>query len=470
MRWLALLLTLPLSAQVYDLVVRNARVIDPDSRLDAVRHIGVTGAAIRSVSAQPLRGKVVVDATGLVAAPGFIDLHSHGQDEENYRFKAMDGVTTALEMEVGVADIDEFYKEREGKALIHFGATIGHIPLRMRLMKDPGAFLPTGPAATRAATDAEIAELRKQIAHGLARGAPGVGFGINYTAAATYWEILEMFRAAAQARAACYVHLRGMGPLEPGAVVAASEALAASAITGAGLHIVHANSTGLRAAAQLLQLVREARGQGRDVTTECYPYTATQTDIASAIYADGWQQKMGITFGDLQWVETGERLTAATFARYRKQGGMVIAHSMPEEMIRMAVADPLTMIASDGGLRGGKGHPRSAGTFARILGRYVREQKALSLVEAIAKMSLLPARRLEARVPMMKNKGRIQPGADADIVLFDPATVTDRATFDKPAQFSEGFRHVLVNGVAVVKDGKLVDGVYPGKGVRAPLK
>src|SRR5690242_14246912 len=133
------------AAQDYDLVILNARVMDPASKLDAVRNVGIRAGVIRAVSAQPLRGKTTLDAKGLVLAPGFIDLHSHGQDAENYRAKAMDGVTMALEMEVGVADVDRWYAEREGKALIHYGAAVGHIPLRMALMGDKGEFLPTGP-------------------------------------------------------------------------------------------------------------------------------------------------------------------------------------------------------------------------------------------------------------------------------------------------------------------------------------
>jgi dihydroorotase len=205
------------------------------------------------------------------------------------------------------------------------------------------------------------------------------------------------------------------------------------------------------------------------VTTEFYPYTATQTRLESAIYNDGWQEAFGITYKDLQWVATGERLNAESFARYRKEGGAVIGHAIPEESSRLAAATPWVMVASDGRIENGKGHPRGVGTFARVLGRYVREQKALSLMEAIRKMSLLPAKRLEKVVPGMRLKGRIKVGADADLTIFDPATVIDRATFENPAQYSEGIKHVLVGGVFVVRDEKLVEGVTPGKAVRRPL-
>ena len=128
------------------------------------------------------------------------------------------------------------------------------------------------------------------------------------------------------------------------------------------------------------------------------------------------------------------------------------------------------MIASDGILQKGKGHPRTAGTYSRILGKYVREQRALTLMDALTKFTLMPAKRLERRVPSMKNKGRIRVGADADLTIFDPQTIVDKSTFQEPAKYSEGIRFVLVNGVAVVKDGEPQSNIYPGRAVRAPLK
>ena len=453
----------------YDVVILNGRVIDPESGLDAIRNIGITNGKIQAVSATSMRGRTTVLATGLVVSPGFIDLHSHGQDQENYRFKAMDGVTTALELEVGVGNADQWYAEREGKALINYGASIGHIPTRMAVMRDPGGFLPSGDVAYKAASDSEIEEIKLRIEQGLKQGALGVGFGINYTAAASHWEILEMFRVAAKRRAPCFVHMRYAGLKEPtNSIRALEEVLSATAITGAPLHVVHISSMGLRATPQLLQMITEAQSRGLDVTTECYPYTATQTMLQSAIYDEGWKEAFGIDYKDLQWVETGERLTAESFARYRKTGGSVIGHAIPEDIARIAVASPLTMIASDGRLQNGKGHPRGSGSYARVLGHYVRDLKALTLTDALRKMTLMPAQRLEQFAPMMKNKGRIRVGADADLTVFNPGLVIDRSTFEDPAKYSEGMTHVLVGGVFVVKDGKLQPDVNPGRAARAP--
>jgi dihydroorotase len=215
-------------------------------------------------------------------------------------------------------------------------------------------------------------------------------------------------------------------------------------------------------------MLRAAEAQGMDVTTECYPYVAGSTGLESALFDPGWQERMGIGYGDLQWVKTGERLTAETFERYRKEGGQVVIFMIPETIVRLAVADPMVMIASDGmPSAGGSVHPRGQGTFSRVLGKYVREEKALDLMTALRKMTLMPAQRLEQRAPAFKAKGRIKQGADADITIFDPDRVIDSATFEKPLQYSEGIRFVLVNGVAVVADGKLVDGVFPGRAARA---
>ena len=451
----------------FDVVLRGGRVMDPESGLDAVREIGIRGGKIAAISTKPLQGREVVDVAGRVIAPGFIDLHSHGQTDENYEYKAMDGVTTALEMEVGVSPVAAWYKQREGRSRINFGATVGHVPVRMAVLKDTGTFLPRDRAIMTRATAEENRQILDRLRQGLDEGGLGIGFGINYVAGTTRSEILEIFELAAARGVPCYVHMRFAGGVEPGsAVEALQEVLADTAASGAPLHVVHVTSTCLRQTPTCLKMIEGARKRGLDVTTEAYPYTATQTLIESAIYDEGWQERLGMTYKDLQWVATGERLTAETFARYRKEGGGVIGHSIPEEIARLAVAHPFVMIASDGLMAEGKGHPRAVGTFARVLGRYVREQRALSLMDALRKMALLPARRMETSVPMMRNKGRIKVGADADLAIFDAARVLDRATFEKPAVFSEGFSHVLVNGLFVVKDGQLVKGATPGRAVR----
>jgi N-acyl-D-aspartate/D-glutamate deacylase len=458
------------SQAVYDLVILNGRVIDPESKTDAIRNLGISNGVIRAITSNKLQGRTVIDARGFIVAPGFIDLHQHGQDEENYRFKAMDGVTTALELEVGTGDIDAWYAQREGKSLINYGVSAGHLAARMVAMHEPMKFLPTGDAARRAATDAEIDEMKQRLEQGLKRGAVAVGFGIQYTPNASRWEILEMFRVAARYGASCHVHMRHAGVKEPGSSVQAlEEVISAAAITGAPLHVVHIQSTGGPATPKLLQMISEAKARKLDVTTECYPYIAGMTDIKSAIFDEGWKEVFGIDYKDLQWAATGERLTKETFAEYRKTGGMVAVFSMTEEIVSAAIKSPVTMVASDGILEKGKGHPRTAGTYSRVLGHYVREQGTLSLMDAITKMTLMPAQRLERRVPSMRSKGRIRIGTDADLTIFDPQSIIDQSTFQEPAKYAAGIRFVLVNGVLIVKDGELQSNVYPGRPIRAPF-
>jgi dihydroorotase len=457
--------------KTYDVVIANGRVMDPESGLDAVRNVGISGGKIRTVSGSALKGKQTIDAKGLVVAPGFIDLHQHGQDAQNYAAKAADGVTTALELEVGVGDIDSWCQEREGKALINYGASVGHIPVRMKVMHDPGQLLPSGDAAHREATPDEMEQIMSLLEKGLQRGALAVGVGPAYTEAATNWEITQVFRVAAKHHASCHVHVRSGAPragATAGNFSGFEEAIAAAAVTGAPLHIVHIQSTGGPDVAYELQMISEARSRGMDVTTEAYPYTMGMTSIQSALF-DHKENEPDNYFAALLWPATGEHLTRDSFARYRKEGGMVILPSNTQENIDIAVESPLTMIASDGHLLNGKGHPRTSGTYARVLGQYVREKKALDLMTALRKMTLMPAQRLEKRAPVFKEKGRIRVGANADITVFDPNRVIDKATYEEPLQYSEGIQFVLVNGVPVVKDGRIVDGVFPGHAARAPI-
>ena len=311
-------------------------------------------------------------------------------------------------------------------------------------------------------------EIEERLQRGLDDGALGIGMGIAYTPSATHPEILSIFRLAAERKVACFVHTRSVGKGEPGSTTESmEEVIAGAAVTGASIHVVHITSMSLGQTGLALEMIDGARKHGLDITTEAYPYTAAQTSIESAMFDPGWQDRLSITYRDLQWVVTGERLTAEAFDRYRKSGGKVILHAIPEEAVRQGIAYPGVMIASDGGLHEGKGHPRSAGTYARVLRRYVREETALPLMTAIEKMTLLPARRLEAVSPQMAQKGRIRLGADADIAVFDSARVTDKATFEQPDQFSEGIPYVMVNGVLVVRDGKLVEGVKPGVAIKS---
>jgi N-acyl-D-aspartate/D-glutamate deacylase len=469
------------TAQQYDVVLEGGRVMDPETSLDAVRNVGIQGGKIARISSEPLTGRRVIHASGLMVAPGFIDLHQHGQEPESQRVKARDGVTTALELEIGVPDVAHFLKAKEGRSLIHYGTSASHAAARAQvfgapLRSEPNGhadipeILPkSGPATDQPATPEQVEAIRKRLRAELDVGGLAVGMGIQYTPGATRLEVIEMFRLAAERRLPVYTHLRSSGRLEPGsAIESVSEAIGAAAITGASLHIVHINSTCLRDSLECLSLVEGARARGLDVTTEAYPYIAGMTAINSALFNPGWQEKLGISYGDLVLPDTGEHLTKERFEELHSSSTTrwVLIFANTQEVVDQVIPHPLVMIASDGAA----GHPRNAGTYSRVLRQYVREKGTLTLMDALRKMTLMPAQMLERSTPAARQKGRLQEGADADIAVFDPASITDRSTFEKPMEPSDGVRYLVVGGTVVVDGGKIVPDVFPGHALLGPGK
>ncbi|MBI3791897.1 MAG: amidohydrolase family protein [Gemmatimonadetes bacterium] len=459
----ATLLAAPARAQgapvQYDLVIANGRVVDPASRRDQVINVGITDGRIAAISRAALAGKRTIDATGLVVAPGFIDLHEHVVDPATQGHQVRDGVTSAFEMEAGTATVAQWYAERGDAMLINFGVSIGHMPVRMTAFGSAGALTPSGPAAHDTATAAQRAQILKLLEQGIAEGAVGVGAGFAYTEGMTRGEMADVFGVASRAHVPVYVHTRT-------GFAGVSEALEAARLAHSAIHVVHLNSVSLGETPKTLAAITEARRLGRDVTTESYPYSAGMTGIQSAVL-DRFENAPDSMYQQLLRPETGERLTRATFAKYRKEGGTIIIFMNTEPMVDLAMTSPLTMVASDALMIDEKGHPRTSGTFSRSLARYVRELKAVPLMEMIRKMSLMPAERLAARVPAMRKKGRIALGADADLTLIDTARVADRATYVQPTLPPDGIPYVIVNGVVVVDNGQIAPGVKPGRPIRA---
>jgi N-acyl-D-aspartate/D-glutamate deacylase len=445
----------------FDLVVANGRVIDPESGLDGVRHVGIRAGAIAALSPTPLTGARTIDAANHVVAPGFIDLHEHGQQEESYRMMVRDGVTSAFELEVGSGDVGAWYAARDAGQIVNFGVSAGHIPARMKVLGDPGTgLLPAGIGGSGAASEAQVAVMEALVRAGLAQGAVAVGLGSAYTPGAPMAEIERMFRVAAAAGASAHIHMRGD-------LRGLRETIAAAKAAGSALHVVHVNSSAGDEIDQFLAEIQAARAAGQDVTTEAYPYGAGMTEIQSALF-DDWRSWPDARFALHQLVSSGERLTRSSFAKARETGGTVIIHGRSEAQTRAAIASPLAIIASDGFIEQGRGHPRTSGTYAKVLGRYVREERAVTLADALRRMTLEPARRLERRVPAMAVKGRVKVGADADLTIFDPAAVIDRATYEDASIPSAGIPFVIVRGEVVV-DGGVVTAARPGRAIRAAI-
>lgn len=446
-------------AQDYELVISNGRVMDPESDLDGIRHLGINAGRIVVISDSPLSGSREINADGLVVAPGFVDIHAHGQTEEAYRLMVQDGVTSGFELEIGTAHVGEWYGERAGGQVLNYGISIGHIPIRMVLFDDPGRFLPMAAGGSGIAGPEIMDRMAEMMRQGIAEGAVAVGFGLAYTPAATETEFEAMLDIATEAGATAHIHTRG-------GLTGLQQIIDSAREAETPLHIVHANSSGGSSISDFLGIIQSARDSGQDVTTEMYPYGASYSDIASALF-DNWQDWEEDRFQRNMWVATGERLTRESFGRYRQIGGGVITFSRTEDQTRTALRHPLTMIASDGRILDGRGHPRSSGTYAKVLGQYVRDEQIIDLMDALRRMTIEPASRLEAFVPAMRNKGRIRIGADADITVFDPATIIDRATYTEPTLPSQGIEYVLVNGAVVLDGGTLNPAIRAGVAIRS---
>jgi len=471
------------SETVYDIVLSGGRVIDPETKLDTIKNIGILNNRIAQISSFPLKGKENINVAGLVVSPGFIDMHVHGRNNQVQEYQLHDGVTTALELEWGIENLKEWYDTRKSRALINYGASVNWPFERFKAMNKykenlkesiqttlsgesslESLFKIIGPSYTDNLSQEEMQKTVKNIKQSLDAGGIGIGIPVGYLPKTKSEELFRIFQLAAELKLLVFSHVR-----EPN-ILSIQEAISNAASTGAALHLVHINSMALGQIQLALDMIRSANERGLDISTELYSYTAASTLLNSAFFDEGWQDRLGISYKDLQWVANAERLTKESFESYRKSGGTVIIHMMKPEWIKTGIAYPGVMIASDGMPYSALAHPRTAGTFSRVLGKYVREEKVISLNEAIEKMTLLPAKRLEDTSPMMRFKGRIQIGADADITIFNPETIKDQATFEQGLKFSAGIEYVLVNGTFVLKHGKTLNNVFAGQPVYGKFK
>jgi N-acyl-D-glutamate deacylase len=501
------------SKEIYDIVLANGRVIDPETYLDGKMYVGIKGDRIAAVSETPIEGKEVIDASGMIVAPGFIDLHAHGQDIACNRMQAFDGVTTALELEAGMLPVSEFYanSEKEGRP-INFGISAGWLSARITEMCPQAtvngkpvstidwiasAFSHSGWAET-VADDKQVAKIVGHLEQGLKEGALGIGLLYGYAPGAGSKEMVELCKLAAKCGVPTFSHVQNMGVLDPhSAIESYIKLFGFAAATGAHMHICHLNSTSARDVDKAVPLIIEAQKAGLNITMGAYTYGTAESAIGAAEWdPKDVQARIGVDWSDftrIRDMHSMESREEFEEARKNEPGNWCTVRMLHEEddsrdksLLDMSVlfpggaieTDAVPWTQSDGSAYKGKewplpkglnSHPRSAGCYSRFLRMWVRERGIISWMDAIRKASLIPAQIMGEGTPMMQKKGRVQVGMDADIIVFNPETVAEKATFKESCQTSVGMKHVLVNGTFLIRDEQLDTEAFPGKAVRGPI-
>lgn len=494
---LAFVIATPAFAQNFDLVINNGRVMDPETNFDSVANVGINNGFITAITTEALTGKETIDAKGLVVAPGFIDTHAHGQDPYGFKLDLRDGVTTALELEGGVYPVEDYYNQFKGKAQLNYGATVGHPWVRMAVLDhvDPKGLGLYGTALKDSMNDgaqwhqksydpADQPALNAALEEGLKQGALGIGFPIGYYTIVGGPDVMSAASLAKKYHTFITTHVRYLAQLPPSGYLGLEEMLTVAEQNEVPLLIHHVPSNCLGLTKQCLDLIDAARARGVNVVGEFYPYTFASSFPGADYLAPGYEARTGMQPSDIIEVATGQKQTKESFEKLRKEKPTttIVFYSMKEKDMMDALTRPGTFVGADGmpmlpsgkepvtwdsPYGYGKGHPRSAGAHARML-RLVRETKAIPLMEALAKLSYKQAHFLEPMVPDMKVRGRIRKGAVADITIFDADKVIDNADW-KPGMNSlpsTGIPYVIVNGTIVVKDSKVLKGVFPGQPIR----
>lgn len=445
----------------YDIVIKGGTIMNPETEheLEGYNLAILNGKVVR-ITDEELSGKREIDAQGLVISPGFIDLISYEPNDEGVKYKIYDGVTSNLLMHGGTENAKNWYDywQRRGRK-INFGASSFITRLRWPYI---------GHNIDKPITnEQDIEKLVQEVRENIEEGALGISFSFEYVPGISSKEVIPLLHLASEYDVPTFYHLRYSDTEPPGtSLEGIQEVLDYARETDAAIHIMHINSTGgTFVMDEALEMVRNARDEGLDVTSCVYPYDFWATYTSSARFRPGWQERYHITYSDLQVGGTDIRLSEEVWPEYRRKLTLVAAHgSMPEDELIMALKEPYIMIGSDTIIEPShNNHPRGAGTYGKLFGEYVREKQIITLMDGIKKASYLPAKRLESIAPSMKRKGRIEIGSDADLTIFNPDTIIDKSTVEKPATATEGIEYVIVNGVVVKDKNGIVNGVNPGQ-------
>ncbi|WP_158742949.1 amidohydrolase family protein [Acidisphaera sp. L21] len=493
--------------QAYELIIHGGRVMDPETGFDVIADVAITAGRIAAIGTNLGTAAHTIDATGLVVAPGFIDLHAHGQSIPADRMQAFDGVTTALELELGVFPVARWYDEQaHAGRLLNYGASTGWVFARIAAMTaqqvDPtiegmGQATRDPRWVNEVANSSEMADILDRVRTGLGQGGLGIGFPNAYAPGTGVKEMSELCSLAADANAPTFTHVAYMSNVDPrSSVEAYTRLIGYAGSTGAHMHICHFNSTSLTDVERAAQLVQTAQRQGLKVTVEAYPYGTGSTVVGANFFSDpDFPIRFGTGYQAIEMVNTGHRFADRAdvlAAQAEDPGALVLIHFLDVEvnarhrdLLDVSVLFPGGAIASDavpwtrdGVTYNGDAwplpddavsHPRSSGTFTRFLSRWVRERQAVSLMEGLRKCTLIPAQILQDSTPGIRKKGRVQVGCDADLVVFDYEALADRADFKAMNRVADGMRHVLVNGQPIITAGVLDLAARPGRPVRRPV-
>jgi len=499
-------------AETYDVVINNGRVMDPETNFDGVRNVGIKDGKIVAITTDAIKGKETINAKGHVVAPGFIEGHQHATDQFSRKVNLRDGLTTQMDFEAGAGDIAKWYADAEGKTQSNYGMVVLATLARVSVLDGPeiaaggndmgGLFSYTvGAAAKKAQQEGrkpgwsstlpnkeQMTQIMAYVDEGLRQGALGVGVPVGYmTTGVTQYELYKYQELAAQYGRVTNAHVRFAGVRPPTeGQLGVQEMLANAMVLDAPFLASHLNSN--MDWEYTIPLINDAREKrGAKVWGEVYPYAAGGTIASTDILTESSMAQMNITYSNVANLD-GTRWTKEDYENIRKNdpGRSILIYNNPPEDIAKWMAQPGVVVVSDGmaiqdenldyypwdePYEGKSVHPRSAGTRAKVL-RMVREDKNMPLMEAISKMSYLHAKYFDelGGISQFRTKGRVQVGADADIVVFNPDTVTDNSTYEvgMGALPSTGIPYVLVNGVVVVKDS-VVQKVFPGKPIRFPV-